>query len=140
MICYVVTPTAEQFIDSVAQISFNGSDAATVTNINNNALAGVDTTRYTADLSGLTVNNDRPGFRLIITDYQASDGATNFSCHGLYGGVGGGPSPALITEMPQRLAGLLRLFRFTFAQYLILGLYSVFPNSFTQKWLLKYRV
>ena len=110
MVCYVVPPTAQQFIDSVALISFNGSGAATVTNINNNALAGVDTSRYTADVSGLTISTSTPGIRLTITDYQASDGATDFSCHGLYSGGNGGPSPALITEMPQRLAGLSRLF------------------------------
>ena len=106
MICYVVTPTAEQFIDDTALISFNDSTPASLNTINNNVLVGIDTSRYTADLSGLTVSTSRPGIRLIITDYQASDGATNFSCHGLYSGSAGGPSPAIISGYPQRLASL----------------------------------
>ena len=86
-------------------MSFNDSAAATINSINNN-LGGVDTDRYTADITGLTVSTDRPGIRLTITDYQASDGATNFSCHGLYSTSAGGPSPAIISEFPQRLASL----------------------------------
>ena len=56
------------------------SGAASLSNINNDAIAGIDTSRYTADITGLTVTTDRPGIRLTITDYQASDGATDFSC------------------------------------------------------------
>ena len=110
MICYVVPPTAEQFIDTAALLSFNNSGAATINTINTNTLAGIDTSRYTADISGLTVTTDRPGIRLTITDYQASDGAIEFSCHGLYGSSAGGPSPIIISGYPQRLAGLLCLY------------------------------
>ena len=103
MICYVVPPTAQNFIDSVAAISFNGSAAAYLITINTNSLAGVDTTRYTADTAGLTISTDRPGVRVTISDYQASDGATSFSCHGVY--TGGATSETLISGMPQGLAG-----------------------------------
>ena len=102
MTCFVVPPTSQPFIDSAALISFNGSAAGTIPIINDNVLSGVDTSRYTADITGLTVNKERPGIRLIITDYQASDGATNFSCHGLYSG--GITSPVIISGIPQRLA------------------------------------
>ena len=105
MICFIVSPTAEPFNDTAALISFNDSLAATITNINTNTIAGIDTSRYTADITGLTVTTDRPGIRLTITDYQASDGAINFSCHGFYSG--GVPSPVLVSGYPQRLAGLL---------------------------------
>ena len=108
MVCYVVPPTAEPFLDTAALISFNDSLVATITNINENGVVGVDTSRYTADLSGLTVSTNRPGIRLTITDYQASDGATNFSCYGLYSG--GVPSPVIISGYPQRLAGLFVCF------------------------------
>ena len=86
-------------------MSFNDSLPANIPIINGNSFAGVDTSRYTTDLSGLNVSTDRPGIRLTITDYQASDGATNFSCHGAYSG--GVVSPAIISGYPQGLAGLL---------------------------------
>ena len=108
LVCYVVSPTAQQFIDTAALMSFNDSLPANIPIINGNSFAGVDTSRYTTDLSGLNVSTDRPGFRLTITDYQASDGATNFSCYGAYSG--GVVSPAIISGYPQRLAGLLCLF------------------------------
>ena len=101
MTCFVVPPTA-QFIDTAALISFNGSVAGNISSINGNTISGVDTSRYTADITGLTVTTDRPGIKLTITDYKASDGATNFSCHGLYSG--GVPSPVIISGIPQRLA------------------------------------
>ena len=105
MICFVVPPTATQFDSSAAAIAFNSSDAANLNDINNNDVTGVDTSRYSADISGLTVSSNRPGIRLTISPYQSSDGAINFSCHGLY--VGEVPSESLISGFPQELAGLL---------------------------------
>ena len=102
MTCFVVPPTSQVFIDFAALISFNGSVAGTISNINDNTLGGIDTSRYTAGITGLTVSTDRPGIRLTITDYQASDGATNFSCHGLYSGAA--ISSVIISGIPQRLA------------------------------------
>ena len=108
MICFVVPPTAQQFDYSAALISFNESTPANLNQININDVTGVDTSRYSADVSGLTINSSRPGIRLTISPYQISDGATNFSCHGVY--VGEVPSESLISGYPQALAGLLRLF------------------------------
>ena len=108
MICYVVPPTAQQFDSSAAEISFNGSIPANPNDININDVTGVDTSRYTADVSGLTVSSSRPGIRLTISPYQSSDGDTNFGCHGVY--TGGVPSYSLISGFPQVLAGLLCLF------------------------------
>ena len=112
MICYVIPPTAQQFDSSAAEISFNGSTTASLNQINNNLITGVDTSRYTADLSGLTISSSRPGIRLTIFPYQTSDGATNFSCHGVY--AGGVPSESLISGYPQALAGLLCLCHYIF--------------------------
>ena len=112
MICFVVPTTVEQFDSSAATISFNGSDAASLYDINNNDVTGVDTSRYTADLAGLTISSSRPGIRLTISPYQSSDGATNFGCHGLY--TGGVPSESLISGYPQALAGLLCLCHYIF--------------------------
>ena len=108
MVCYVVPPTAQPFIDPAALISLDDSSPASINIINTNALVGVDTTRYTADVTGLGITTDRPGIRLTITNYQASDGATNFSCHGAYSG--GVPSPVLISAFPQSLAGMFMCF------------------------------
>ena len=105
MICYVVPPTAQQFDSSAALIAFNNSTPSNLNGININDVTGVDTSRYTASVSGLTISSSRPGIRLTISPYQASDGATNFSCHGLY--VAGIPSYSLISGYPQELAGLL---------------------------------
>ena len=105
MICFVVPPTAQQFDSAAAAISFNGSNPADPNDINNNLVTGVDTSRYTADVTGLTISSSRPGIRLTISPYQSSDGATNFSCHGVY--AGGFPSYSLISGYPQELAGLL---------------------------------
>ena len=106
LVCYVVPPTAEQFLDPTALMSFDDSAVASLNTINTNGLGGVDTSRYTADTTGLGITTDRPGIRLTITDYQASasDGATNFKCYGAYSG--GVPSPVIISGYPQSLAGL----------------------------------
>ena len=106
MICFVVPPTAQQFNSSAAEVSFNGSTPANLNQINSNDVTGVDTSRYTTDVLGLTISTSLSGIRLTITPYQASDGATNFSCHGVY--IGGVPSDSLISGYPQALAGLLR--------------------------------
>ena len=106
MICFVVPPTAaEQFNSSAAVISFNSSAPATLNQINNNDVTGVNTSRYTADLSGVTISTSLSGIRLTIFPYQSSDGATNFSCRGVY--QGGVPSESLISGYPQASAGLL---------------------------------
>ena len=105
MVCYVVPPTAEQFDSAAAAIAFNGSIPAGFNAININDVTDVDTSRYTADASGLTISSNRPGVRLTISPYEASDGATNFSCHGLY--LGAIPSYSLISGYSQDLAGLL---------------------------------
>ena len=105
MVCYVIPPTTQQFDSSSAEIAFNGSMPTDINDINTNVLSTADTSRYTADVSGLTVSSSRPGIRLTISPYEASDGATNFSCHGVY--VGGIPSYSLISAFPQDLAGLL---------------------------------
>ena len=105
MICFVVPPTAQQFNFSAALISFNGSTPANLNQINNNDVTGVNTSRYTADVSAVTISTNLTGIRLTIFPYQASDGATNFSCHGVY--QSGVPSESLISGYPQALAGLL---------------------------------
>ena len=108
MTCFVVPPTAQQFIDIAALLSFNGSAAATPSIItNNDVLEGIDISRYTASSDGLTISNERPGVRLSISDYQASDGFIVFGCHGLYSGLTS--SPVIISGRTQRLARKLQI-------------------------------
>ena len=108
MICFVVPSGTDMFIDSTALISFDGSIAATPTNVNGNQVAGVNTSRYFADTTNLVISNERPGVRLTISNYQASDGAILFGCHGVLSGLA--PSSVLISGYPQSLAGMIYLF------------------------------
>ena len=108
MICFVVPSGTDMFIDSTALISFDGSVPTTPTNVNGNQVAGVNTSRYFADTTNLVINNERPGVRLTISNYQASDGAILFGCHGVLSGLA--PSSVLISGYPQSLAGMIYLF------------------------------
>ena len=102
MTCFVVPPTAQPFTDSTALLSFNGSTAfLPIIVTKEDFLGGINVSRYTASSDGLTISNERPGVKLSISDYQATDGFIVFGCHGAYSG--GDNSPA-ISEMPQRLA------------------------------------
>ena len=84
MTCYVQAPTSENFGLNFASISFNGTIPAFHYAINGNTLSGVDTSRYTADTTGLTVSQSRPGARLVISNYLPSDSDTTFQCSGQY--------------------------------------------------------
>lgn len=103
MICFVDSLPAQQFTDSVAVVSFNGSTTAFLAAINDNLVIGVDTTRYTADTSGLAINTSRAGIRLTISEYQASDVVTEFICYGIYSaGVLSSP----VSSDPPQFAGI----------------------------------
>ena len=102
MLCFVV-PDGQVFLSRNVLLSFNGSVAALFTDINNNAVSGFDLSRYSVDTANLNISIERPGIRLNISDYQASDGATLLGCHGLLGVSI--ISAALISGHPQPLAG-----------------------------------
>ena len=100
MICFVVPPAGTSFSSDSALISLNGSTPETPSTFNNlTSLGGVDTSRYTADTAGLTINTSR----LTISDYQATDGSVVFGCAGLFSN--GSVSDVLISDSPQSLAG-----------------------------------
>ena len=104
MICFVVPPAGTSFSSDSALISLNGSTPETPSTFNNlTSLGGVDTSRYTADTAGLTINTSRPGVRLTISEYQATDGSVVFGCAGLFSN--GSASDVLISDSPQSLAG-----------------------------------
>ena len=109
--CFIPVPLPMQsFIDTATLVSFGESGAATVTNINDDLLAGVNTTPYTASANSsdatdplvllLSTSESRPGVRL---GFRADNGydrnreteTFSFSCHGLR--PGGVTSDALIS-------------------------------------------
>ena len=105
MTCFVVPipPTSQPFIDSAALLSFNGSIAIAPSAVTiADTIGGIDISRYTASSDGLTISNERPGARLSISDYQATDGFIVFGCHGVYDGLIA--SPVIIFSQPQGLA------------------------------------
>ena len=84
MICFVVPPAGTSFVVDTALISLDGSILLTVGTFNSvTSLGGVDTSRYTADTTGLNISTSRPGVRITISDYQATDESVVFGCAGL---------------------------------------------------------
>ena len=83
MTCYVEAPTSELFGSTNARISVNGSTPVAA-NALNVGIPGLDVSRYSADVMGLTVSTSRAGLRLVISDYLPSDSITTFQCAGLY--------------------------------------------------------
>ena len=84
MTCFVQAPTSDNFGPNFALISINGTTPAIHSAINSNTISEVNTTRYTADTTGLTVSQSRPGARLVISNYLPSDSDTTFQCSGQY--------------------------------------------------------
>ena len=104
MICFVVPPTNTSFLLDAALISIGGSPPILFATFNAlTFLGGVSTTRYTADTTGLSISNSRPGLRVIISDYQSVDESVVFGCGGLFSN--GSVSSVLIDARPQALAG-----------------------------------
>ena len=104
MVCYVVPPAGTSFVNDTALISLNGSTPELLISFNNDtSIGGVDTSRYTADTTGLSINTSRPAVRITISDYQATDGSVVFGCAGLFSN--GSASDVLISDSPQSLAG-----------------------------------
>ena len=104
MICYVVHPAGTSFIIDSALISLDGSIPVTVGAFNGlTSIDGIDTSRYTADSAGLSISTSRPGVRITISDYQATDGSVVFGCGGLFSNASA--SDVLISDFPQSLAG-----------------------------------
>ena len=106
MICFVVPPDGTSFVAATAMISLDGSTTFSVVQFNAlTSLGGVDTSRYTADTTGLSISTSRPGVRITISDYQATDESVVFGCAGSY--PNGSYSDVLISGSPQALASLL---------------------------------
>ena len=126
MTCFVVPPTAQPFIDIAALLSFNGSAALSPALVTSTGIIdGISISRYTASSDGLTTSNDRPGVRLSISDYQATDRYVVFGCHGLYSGIVA--SPVIISSRTQRLAGELLIVFIRVLFILMLTLHLVAP-------------
>ena len=104
MICFVVPPAGTSFILDTASISLNGSTPILVGTFNAvTSVGGVDTSRYTANTTGLNISTSRPGVRITISDYQATDESVVFGCAGVFSN--GSSSDVLISDSPQSLAG-----------------------------------
>ena len=104
MTCFVVPPIGTSFQLNQALISIGGSDPILFATFNGlTMLGGVPTSRYTADTTTLSISTSRPGLRVIISDYQATDESVVFGCAGLF--TNGSASDILIDGQPQALAG-----------------------------------
>ena len=104
MICFVVPPAGTSFIFDTPLISLNGSTPFLVGSFNAaTSVGGVNTSRYTADTTGLNISTSRPGIRITISDYQATDESVVFGCAGLFPDLSS--SDILISGSPQSLAG-----------------------------------
>ena len=103
MVCYIEPPAGEVFVFTIAKVSFNESDPATIAQINENDVTGVDLSRYSANIDGLTLTAARPGVRVIIDNYMPSDSDTEFGCHGTFSNQT--DSVATVSDMPMRQAG-----------------------------------
>ena len=102
MICFVVPPADTSFVVEYALISIDGSTPFTIDIFNAvTSLGGVNTSRYTADTTGLNISTSRPGVRITISDYQATDESVVFGCAGVL--TDGGSIQNLYS--PQALAG-----------------------------------
>ena len=84
MTCYVEAPTSQMFGSTNARISVNGSFPVSANTLSNEGITGLDISRYSADIMGLTVSTSRAGLRLVISGYLPSDSITTFQCAGLY--------------------------------------------------------
>ncbi|KAI6660173.1 hypothetical protein LOD99_10514 [Oopsacas minuta] len=99
MICYVEAPPFESFALAVALVSFNGSTAVNLSQINTNeVIEAVNLTRYSANTDGLVITSATPGIRLIISSYLPLDSDTTFGCHGTFTNLA--ISGALVSGMP----------------------------------------
>ena len=104
MICFIVHPADTSFIIGSASVSLNESTPFRLDAFNAvTSVGGVDTTRYTGDVIGLRNTTCRPGVRITISDYQATDESVVFGCGGLF--LNGSVSNVLISGSPQALAG-----------------------------------
>ena len=104
MICFVVPPAGTSFVIDTPLISLDGSTPILVGSFNAATMIGsIDTSRYTADTSGLSISTSRPGVRITISDYQATDESVVFGCGGFFSN--GSVSDILISGSPQALAG-----------------------------------
>ena len=104
MICYVVPPAGTSFIADTVLISLDGSTPLSFIDFNTvTSVGGVDTSRYTADTTELNISTSRPGVRITISDYQATDESVVFGCAGLLSNFSF--SNVIISDSPQSLAG-----------------------------------
>ena len=83
MTCYIEPPTSEPFFAIfVPQISFNGSQPYSQSEIDSNSIQGIDTSRYKIQYLG--AESPRTACTIVISSYLPKDGNTVFGCHGEY--------------------------------------------------------
>ena len=104
IICFIVPPEGSSFAIGSASVSLNESTPFRLDEFNDvTSVGGVNTSRYTADVIGLSNTTCRPGVRITISDYQATDESVVFGCGGLFPNAS--VSDVLISDSPQSLAG-----------------------------------
>ena len=104
MVCFV--ESSEQFASTIARVSFNSStNTFSIVDLNmNTEINGVDFSRYTSNIDGLTLALNRAGIRVVINSYQPSDSDTVLGCHGVFNN--GSVSSALVSGQPNTTAGM----------------------------------
>ena len=81
MVCSIQPPPPEMFSAFIAFVSINGSTAFTQAQLNTNVMIeGIDLSRYSANIDGLTPSTTLSVIRLIINSYLPLDSETTFLC------------------------------------------------------------
>ena len=81
MVCFIQAPPSENFSSLIAFVSINGSTAFTQAQLNTNVMIeGIDLSRYSANIDGLTPSTTLSVIRLIINSYLPLDSETTFMC------------------------------------------------------------
>ena len=81
MICTLVPPLSETFVSSIATVSIGGSTDFSLALLNSdNVLDGIDLSRYSANIDGLSLSSTMAAIRMFINSYLPLDSDTIFRC------------------------------------------------------------
>ena len=104
MVCSIVPPPSDTFSSLVATVSINGSTDFSLSNLNtNDVLDGIDLSRYSANIDGLTPSITMSVIRLIINSYLPLDSDTEFLCATTF--LNGTVYNSTVSGMPMTQAG-----------------------------------
>ena len=112
MVCSIVPPPSETFSSSIAIVSINGSTEFRLSELNSNSVIdGIDLSRYSANIDGLTPSTAMPVIRLIINSYLPQDSDTTFLCATTF--LNGTDYDSTVSGSPMTQAGQFYTFIFS---------------------------